>query len=111
MVTIDASGEKVQYEGSECLKHFKCHGFDDTKALNYMSIYKIGAIKRVNIKTQYTEFTHTELRKTTTYTPKYWIWLNVDKDDPRELCHNNSCPPDHSLQIGSIVLTTISRIR
>ncbi len=56
-----------------------------------MNIYKVAAIHRVNIKLQYTEFTHTEVRKTTIYTPKYWIWLNVDTEDPRGPHHKNSC--------------------
>ncbi len=77
-VKISAYGEKVQCEGSEsedndCLKHFKRHGFDDMELCNYMSIYKVDAIDRVNIKLQYPEFTHTNVRKTTTYTHKYWI--------------------------------------
>ncbi len=114
LVTMDAYGKKVQCEGSEskdcdCLKHFKLHGFDDTKARNYMNIYKIGAINRVNIKLQYPEFTHPEIRKTTTYTPEYWIWLNVDKEDPRGPHHKNSVP-EHLLRIGNIVLIIISRI-
>ncbi len=74
-MSIDACDKKVQCEGSQstdsdCLKHFKRHGFDDTKACNYMSIYKVGAIGRVNIKLQYPGFTHTKVRKTTMYTPK-----------------------------------------
>ncbi len=88
LLRTDAYGEKLQCEGSESkdsdyLKDFKHHGFDYTKACNYMSIYKIGAINRVNIKLQYPEFTHTKTRKNTKYTLKYWIWLNVDKEDPR----------------------------
>ncbi len=76
LVIMDAYGKKVQCEGTEskdsdCLKHFKRHGFDDTKAHNYISIYKVVAIDRVNIKLQYAEFTHTEVKKTTMYTPKY----------------------------------------
>ncbi len=76
LLTTDAYGKKVQCEGSEskdsdCLKLFKCHGFDHTKACNYVTIYKIGAIDIANIKLQYPEFTHTETRKTTMYIPKY----------------------------------------
>ncbi len=72
---MDAYGKEVQCEGSESkdsdgLKHFKRHGFDGTKAC--------------------LEFTDTEIRKTTTYTPIYWIWLNVDKEDPRGPQHKNS---------------------
>ncbi len=97
LVTMDAYGKKVQCEGSEskdsdCLKHFKCHGFDDTKAQSYMIIYKVAAIHRVNIKLQYPGFTQTKVRKTTTYTPKYWIWLNMEKEYPRGAHHKNSCP-------------------
>ncbi len=96
-ILLDTYGKKVQREGSEsrdsdCLKHFKRHGFDDMKACNYISIYKVRAIDRVNIKLQYSEFTYTEIRKTTTCTPKYWIWLKVDKEDPREPYDKNSCP-------------------
>ncbi len=62
LLTTDAYGKKVQCERSEskdsdCLKYFKHHRFDDMKAHNYMTIYKISAIDRVNIKLQYPEFT------------------------------------------------------
>ncbi len=58
MVTIDALGKKVQCESkdSDSLKYFKRHGFDNWKALNYMSIYRVGAIDRVNIKTEVKTF-------------------------------------------------------
>ncbi len=57
-----------------------------------MYIFKVSAFDRVQIKCKLPEYTHARRKVPTTFTPKYWIWLKVDKDDPRGLSHRSSCP-------------------
>ncbi len=57
-----------------------------------MYIFKVGAFDRVKIKCKLPEYTHARRKVPTTYTPKYWIWLNVDKNDPRGLSDRSTCP-------------------
>ncbi len=63
---------------NDCKRHYVCHGF--------------GAFDRVQIKCKIPEYTNVRRKVPTTYTPKYWIWFNVDRDDPRGLSHRNACP-------------------
>ncbi len=97
LTVTDPYGNKIQCESSEiqpndCKKHYLCHGFIEQKAPNYIYIYRVGAFDRVQIKCKAPEYTHARRNVPTTYTPKYWIWLNVDRDDPRGLSHRSACP-------------------
>ncbi len=56
-----------------------------------MYIFEVGAYDRVHIKCKIPEFTHSKKNVTTTFTPKYWIWLNVDSEDSRGLSHKSAC--------------------
>ncbi len=57
-----------------------------------MYIFKVSAFNKVQIKCKLSEYTHARRKVPTTYTPTYWIWLNVDRDDPRGLSHRSACP-------------------
>ncbi len=57
-----------------------------------MYIFEVGVIERVIIKSKLPEHTHTEKNVPTTYSPKVWVWLNVDRDDPRGLSHKSAYP-------------------
>ncbi len=70
---------------SDFKKHYKHHVFDVDKAPNYMYIFEVGALYRVQITCKIIEFTHAKknVPTTITITLKYWIWLNVDREDHR----------------------------
>ncbi len=97
LTTTDVYGNKIQCKSSEikpndCKRHYICHGFDDEKAPNHMYIFKVGAFDRLQIKCKLPEYTQARRKVPTAYTPKYWIWLNVVRDDPRGLSHRSACP-------------------
>ncbi len=57
-----------------------------------MYIFEVGTFDLVQIKCKLPEFTHTKRNIPTTYSTKYWIWIHVDRDDPRCLSHKRACP-------------------
>ncbi len=62
------------------------------KNIKTIYIFEVGVIDRVNIKCKLPENNHTENSMPTTYNPKIWVWLNVDRDDPGGLSHKSVCP-------------------
>ncbi len=97
LAMADVYGNKVQCETNEIKpndykKRYLRHEFDEVKAPNYMYIFKVGAFDRVQTKCKILEFTLTKKKVPTTFTTKYWIWLNVDRDDPRGLSYKSTCP-------------------
>ncbi len=63
-----------------------------------MYIFEVRAFNRVQIKCRIPEFTHAKKSVPTTFSPKYWIWLNVSRDDPRGLSHKSACQRPFTLE-------------
>ncbi len=74
-----------------CKKYYKHHGAEVGKAYSYMYIFEVGAFDRVQIKSGIPQITHSKKNVPTTFSHKYWIWFNVDKEDPRNLSHKSAC--------------------